>query len=328
MPPKKGELVVAELRKGSEKGLALAKQILLAEKMEPPKLYSACEYYVEHWNDFTHAGLFSMACKAVGGNPEESVLVQAAIAIMAASFDLHDDILDKDKTKNNISTVYGEFGFEITLLLGDAFLIEGFKTLMDSIIKFPIEKGKRILEKTKNLLFEVGNAHSLEVYLKKGKRMTLNDYIMITERKGASIEADMMFGALFGGGDEDEVATLAKLGRIIGILVILRDDLVDVFDIEELRQRIAVKDLPLPLLFALQDDKINSRVLTLLSRSKITSRVVSELVDLTLQSEPAAKLKKKMQLLIEEGLTLLNKLKKRKHARSLQAVLTFMLEDL
>lgn len=328
MSPKKGELVVAELRKGSEKGLALAKQILLAEKMEPPKLYSACEYYVEHWNDFTHAGLFSMACEAVGGNPEESVLVQAAIAIMAASFDLHDDILDKDKTKNNIPTVYGEFGLEITLLLGDAFLIEGFKTLMDSIIEFPRQKVKNILEKTRNLFFEVGNAHSLEVCLKKGKRMTLNDYLMITERKGASIEADMMFGAFFGGGDEDEVANLAKLGRIIGILCILRDDVVDVFDIEELRQRITVQDLPLPLHFAMQDDKINPRVNTLLSRPKITRRAVAELVDLTLQSEPVEKLKKKMRLLIEEGLTLLKNLKKRKLARNLQAVLTFMLEDL
>jgi len=328
MSPKKGELVVAELRRGSETGRALAKKILLAEKMEPKELHCACEYYVEHWNDSTHPGLFFMACEAVGGDPAESALAQAAITIMAAAFDLHDDVLDKDTLKNKTPTIYGKYGFEIALLLGDAFFVEGFKVLVDSLTKFPKEKANKLIETTKNLLFEVGNAHSLEVCLKKSKRMTFDDYMAITERKGASIEADMMFGALFGGGNETEVETLAKLGRIIGILVILRDDLVDVFDIQELRQRMAVQDLPLPLLFAMQDSKINLRVTSILSRPKLTSKAIAELVDFTLSAEPVEKLKKKMQLLIEEGLTLLKKLKKRKLARSLKAILTFMLEDL
>jgi len=328
MPPKKGKLVVAELKKGSEKGLALAKQILLAEKMEPPKLRLACEHYLEHWDDFTHAGLFSLSSEAVGGNPDDSVLAQAAIAIMAAAFDLHDDILDKSEAKNKIPTVYGKFGVEMALLLGNAFLIEGFKIFVDSMIDFPKEKRKDTLEMTKTLLFEVGNAHSLEICLKQRKRVTPDEYIMITELKAASIEADLMLGAIFGGGNKSEVENLARIGRIIGILATLRDDLVDVFDITELRQRIAVQDLPLPLLFAIQDDKTNSRVMTILSKPRITTRAVAELVDFTLHAKSVAKLKYRMQLLIEEGLTLLNKLPREKLHSKLQAAITFMLEDL
>ena len=328
MRHKKGKIVVAELRKGSEKGLALAKQILQAEKMEPPKLRSAFEHYLEHWDDFTHAGLFSMACEAVGGNPDDSVLAQAAIAMMAAAFDLHDDILDKSKAKNKIPTVYGKFGVEMALLLGNAFLIEGFKIFADSTTTFPKEKRKNILETTKNLLFEVGNAHSLEVCLKQRKRVTPNDYMMITELKAASFEADLMLGALFGGGDKTEVANLAKLGRILGVLATLRDDLVDVFDIEELRQRIAVQDLPLPLLFAMQDKKINSIAITILSKPKMTRSDIAELVDLTLEAKPVAEMKDRMQLLIEEALALLNKLPKKKLQNKLQTVVSFMLEDL
>ena len=67
--------------------------------------------------------------------------------------------------------------------------------------------------------------------------------------KAASVEADMYLGALFGGGKKEEIEVLAKIGRILGILATLRDDLVDVFDIEELNMRLAVKDLPLPLIF-------------------------------------------------------------------------------
>jgi len=328
MPIKKGKLVVAELRKGSEKGVALAKQILQAEKMDPQELHSAFEYYLEHWDDFTHAGLFSMACEAVGGNPDDSVLAQAAVAMMAAAFDLHDDILDKSKAKNNIPTVYGKFGVEVALLLGNAFLIEGFKTFADSTTTFPEERRKNILETTKNLLFEVGNAHILEICFKRRRRVTPKDYMMITELKAASIEADLMLGALFGGGDEAEVASLAKFGRILGVLATLRDDLVDVFDIEELRQRIAVQDLPLPLLFAMQDKKTRSSAATILSKPKITDKDITQLVNLTLKSKPVVEMKNRMQLFIKEALALLNKLPKKKLHRKLQGVASFMLEDL
>ena len=167
MPSKKGKQVVAELRKGSEKGVALAKQILGTEKWSPQELRDAFEHYFEHWSNFTHVGLFSLACEAVGGNPDDSVLTQAAVAMMVAAFDLHDDILDKSETKDKIPTIYGKFGVEIALLLGNAFLIEGFKTFADSTLMLPKEKGKKVLETTKNLFFDIGNAHSLEVSLEE-----------------------------------------------------------------------------------------------------------------------------------------------------------------
>ena len=113
--------------------------------------------------------------------------------------------------------------------------------------------------------------------------------------------------------------------RIIGILATLRDDLIDVFDIEELRQRIAVQDLPLPLSFAIQGNKMNTRIILSLG---LRENEVTELVNFTLTSKPGKILKNKMQLLIEEGLTLLNKLHNKKLRSKLQAVVTFMLEDL
>jgi geranylgeranyl diphosphate synthase type I len=163
MTPKMGKVIVADLKKRSKKGLELAKQILQAEKMEHPKLRAAFEHYIAHWNDFTHPGLFSIACEAVGGDPDVVAPTQAAIAMMAAAFDVHDDIIDKSKVKHKIPTVYGKFGAEMALLLGNAFLIEGFKLFVDSTVILPKEKGKSALETIKNLLFEVGNAHALEL---------------------------------------------------------------------------------------------------------------------------------------------------------------------
>ena len=160
------------------------------------------------------------------------------------------------------------------------------------------------------------------------KGLTQHEYMRITELKAASIEADLMLGATFGGGSQEEVAYLARLGRILGILATLRDDLVDVFDIEELNQRIAVKDLPLPLLFALKDKKTSSSTAAILSKPKITENEIAELVNFTLEAKPVVEMKGRMQLLVEEGLALLNKLPREKLRSKLQTFVSVMLEDL
>jgi geranylgeranyl diphosphate synthase type I len=328
MAPKIGKVIVADLKKRSRKGLELAKQILLAEKINNPKLHEALQHYLMHWVEFTHSGLFSVACEAVGGDPSSVVRTQAAIAMMAAAFDVLDDIIDKTEVKDKIPTVYGKFGVEMALLLGNAFLIEGFKLFADTTTTLPKEKGKGALETLKRLLFEVGNAHALEVGLKERKNVAPDDYMMVTKMKAASLEADMHLGALFGGAQDFEVEVLAKLGRILGILATLRSDLIDVFDIEELRQRISAQDLPLPLIFAMQDQGAKGNVMSIMSKSKITRSDVAELVDSAFESKPVVQLKDQMQLLIKEGLALIDKLPTVKLQNKLKAFLSFMLEDL
>jgi geranylgeranyl pyrophosphate synthase len=326
MAPKIGKLIIADLEKRSKKGLNLAKQILQTEKIEHATLRHALEHYIEHWNDSTHPGLFSMACEVAGGDPDDAVLTQAAITMMAAAFDIHDDIIDKSKVKHKIRTVYGKFGAEIALLLGDAFLIEGFKLLFDSKVILSKEKEKEVLETVKKLMFEVGNAHAIEVGLKERKSTAPDDYMKVIEMKAAGIELDMHLGAMFGGGEDKEI--LARLGRILGILGTLREEFVDVFEIEEICQRITVQDLPLPLLFAMQDHEAKRKVLNIISKHKITENDVAELVDVILEAEPVVELKEKMQHLIREGLNLTNNLPKTNAQIRLRRLLSFMLEDL
>jgi geranylgeranyl pyrophosphate synthase len=174
----------------------------------------------------------------------------------------------------------------------------------------------------------VGNAHALEVGMKKRGKVTPNDYMKITEMKAAGLEVDMYLGALFGGGEDAEVQILAKVGRILGILATLRDDLIDVFDIEELCQRIAVNDLPLPLIFAMQERDSKEKVVSIISKPQMTEDDVAELVDVTLAAKSAVELKEKMQLLIGEGISLVRKLTNNVLRNKLQSLLSFMIEDL
>ncbi len=323
-----GKKVVADLQKRSKKGLRFAKNIMKKEKMEHPKLRHALNHYLYYWNDFTHAGLFSAACEVVGGKYEKIIPAQASIAMMAAAFDIHDDIIDQSNIKQKIPTVFGKFGLEMALLLGNAFLIEGYKLFVDSTKNLSEKKRDVALDKIKELLFQVGNAHALEVGMKESKKFTPKNYLKITELKAASVEADMYLGALFGGGKSVEIEILAKIGRILGILATLRDDLIDVFDIEELNTRLSVNDLPLPLIFAMENREVQEMANKIISKPCLSDQDIAELVDATLEAKPVIELKEKMKKMINTGLNLSEKLPESINRDKIQLLLSFMLEDL
>ena len=323
-----GKKVVADLQKRSKKGLMFAKNIMKKEKLEHPKLRHALNHYLYYWNDFTHAGLFSAAYEVVGGKYEKIIPAQASIAMMAAAFDIHDDIIDQSNIKQKIPTVFGKFGLEMALLLGNAFLIEGYNLFVDSTKDLSEKKRDVALNKIKELLFQVGNAHALEVGMKESKKFTPKNYLKITELKAASVEADMYLGALFGGGKSTEIESLARIGRILGILATLRDDLIDVFDIEELNTRLSVNDLPLPLIFAMKNREVQEMANKIISKPRLSDQDIAELVDATLEAKPVIELKEKMKKMINTGLNLSEKLPESTNRDKIQVLLSFMLEDL
>jgi geranylgeranyl pyrophosphate synthase len=296
---KQSEIVLIELAKKSRNGLEFAKRTILSEKIQYVKLRDALEYYVSSWNDVTHPGLFAVSYEAVGGNLQEAVSVQAAVAMIAAAFDIHDDIIDKSTLKHGTPTVFGKFGEEIALLLGNAFLIEGFTLFGKSLEDVGQEKAN-VFETIKQSLFEFGNAHALELNLKKRADAPPEEYLKIVKMKAASIEGDMRIGAIIGGGTHKEVEVLARYGRILGTLAILREEFIDVFDTEELNQRVSCESLPIPVLHAMQDKESKKKIEKLLAK-EITDRDVDVLVDAVFEAKNVGKLRKYMEKLVAEA---------------------------
>jgi geranylgeranyl pyrophosphate synthase len=324
---RQSQIVVAELQKRSKKALELAKKCMLEEKTEHRELRDALEHYISNWNEFTHSGLFSLACEAVGGDPDSVVQIQASIAMMAAAFDIHDDIIDESATKHGMPTVFGKFGKDIAVLLGNAFMIEGFTLFGESLIGSNQEKAK-IYETLKTSLFELGNAHALELDLKRRVDVTPEKCMHIVEMKAASIEADMRIGAMLGGGTTTQVEALAKYGRALGTIATLREEFVDVFEIEELNQRISNEYLPIPVLYAMQDTDSRRKIQKLLVKRKITSKDIEELVHIVFETRDVKKLEKEMKELAAESVCLTSKINDNKLRNQLRKLMSSTLEDL
>jgi hypothetical protein len=71
MPKKKlMEQGIAILRERGQEALEVAKKAILQEEIEFKPLREALRYFMKDWKDVLHPALLSLACEAVGGNPD------------------------------------------------------------------------------------------------------------------------------------------------------------------------------------------------------------------------------------------------------------------
>jgi geranylgeranyl pyrophosphate synthase len=279
------------LKKKSEKSLEFARKSILSEKIESELAQEALEYYTSNWAIFVHPGLFSLACEAAGGNPDDTVSFQAALAMLTASFDIHDDLIDGSKKKQGKPTVFGKFGKGMSVLLGDAFLIKGFTLLFELSDKMPQDKIKSVVETLGNLLFKLGSAHALEQSLKGRIDITLSEYKKVLELKASSVEADMRIGSIIGGGSAIETESLAKYGKNLGMLMTLREEFIDVFEPGELYQRMKNEYLPIPVLCAFQNSKAKKIIQEVLSQKHVNEQQFEKICDVAFKTKEVAELR-------------------------------------
>jgi len=317
-----------ELQERSKQCHEFVRSSFRSERIEHPELRKALECYLSYWNDYTHPGMFSLAFEAAGGKPENQVKPQAAMAMIAAALDIHDDIIDDSKRKHHHVTVFGKFGQDISILLGDAFLIKGLTLLSACAAEYAGDREKEVFSTIKERLFEVGNAHAQELEMKRRVDVFTSEYLRLLEMKAASVEVDMHVASLMARGCEKETATLKDYGRIIGFLGILREEFVDIFEVEELNRRLKNETLPIPLMFALEDPEMKKRIVRMIKRGKITSKEISQLADLVLDMEPVIALKRKMEKLRDRAILLARQLANRKSRALLTSLAPSMLEDL
>lgn len=325
---KKSQIIMEELQKRSRKCQEFVRKSFLAERIEHPELQEALKHYFSYWNDFTHPGLFSVAYEAAGGEPDEALQPQAAIAMMAAGFDIHDDIIDKSAKKHDHQTVFGKFGPDLALLLGNAFAIKGLTLLGQSILNLPRGKATEILDIIKTCLFEVGNAHAIELGMKSDAETSTERYLQVIHMKAASIEADMQIGAILGKGTTKEIKALKECGRTLGLLTQLREEFIDIFEVEELRHRLRNEYPPIPLLYLMQDAKSKETIVKTLTKKKMGNGDLDKLVDMVFKAESVRELRKRMKELIDRSIQSTSKLRKSESKHMLHKLAASMLEDL
>lgn len=318
--------LVKILEKKSKKGIELAKRKMLEEEIRSDVIRQALEYYMSNWEISTHPAPFTIAYEAVGGDPDKMVEAQAAIVMLSAALDIHDDVIDKSETKHGKQTLTGKFGPDVGLLLGNAFFVNGFMLLDDATSKLAPEKTQEVFRVTKKGLFEVGDAHALEFRFRQKAHADANEYMQVLKMKAVTTQMSMQLGAMLGGTNE-ETEALTKYGRILGTLAALREEFIDIFETQELNQRLQNECLPIPILYALKD-RDSKKIEDILSKRKVRKDESRDLLNLISRSKRVKALKNGMSVMIGEARDLICNMKNGESRDLLNALAASMIENL
>jgi geranylgeranyl pyrophosphate synthase len=322
------EQVQRLLEERSQKSLEIAKKEILQEKMECREINDAFMYYVRNWNDVVHPGLISIACEAVGGSVDKAIPIQVVMLLLTAAVDIHDDIIDESKTKYGKPTVFGRFGRDIALLVGDAFLMKALVLLHKLEKQFPTEKMDAIWNIINSRFFELGDAEALEASFRGNIDISPEEYFQILKMKASTFEAHMRIGAVVGDGEQDIVDLLGNYGRKLGILVSIREDFIDVFEPDELKNRVRNECLPLPVLYAFKNPQTKKIILHYLSKRKISDKDAERIVDIVFGEENVGIFKNEVKRLAEEVCDSISGIPKKNLVPQLQISIKGIIEDL
>lgn len=323
------EKVKKLLEERGRKAYEVAKEEILNEEIGYEPVRDALEYFIEElWHNFQHPALLSLTCESVGGKPEDTTFIGAALVLLTGAADTHDDIIDQSETKGSKPTVFGKFGRDLALLVGDALLLKGFTLLQKAREGLPKKQGETITNLVRDAFFEIGVAEAKEANFRGNWDLTPEEYLDIIRMKAAIADVTARIGAIVGGGSSDEIKALGKYGRTLGILATIRDDYIDVFEPDELKNRAKNECLPLPILYAFRDQKVKNEIINLLGKQELTEEDAFNIVEIMMKAEGNKVLKRKMQLFLEEGCELLEAIKNPKISNILTMMLYAMVEDL
>jgi geranylgeranyl pyrophosphate synthase len=291
------------LKERGSKALEEARKTILQEKVECKEVREALTYFMqEYWHDLARPALLSLVCEAVGGDPELTTPIAISMSLISGAIDIHDDLIDQSKVKGSRPTVLGKFGKDVALLVGDALLFKGFALLHGSVESgVPAEKLPVIIDIVKRMFFELGDAEALELKFRGRLDVTPEEYLRVVRKKAADVEAHTRISAILGGGSKEEIEALSKYGRLLGMLIILRDDVIDMIDFDEAVQRFKKECLPLPILYALQNPKMRSILYPILLKKTITKRDAKAILQVTNEERELGRLRKFMQELAEDA---------------------------
>lgn len=311
----------------SKKAIEKAKRAVLAEQFKDEKLEEALRYFVKGLcRDVAHPTLLSLACEAVGGNPNETVDIGAAFVLLTSAADIHDDIIDNSGTKSSMPTVYGKFGKDLAIIGADVLWIKGVLLLNEAAEHFPLEKRQLILRLIKQAFFDLGSAEAKEVSLRGKIDIDPEEVIELIKLKVSVAMAAAQAGAIIGNGNPQQIENLGDYGKELGVLTTIREEFINMFEPEELKSRFKNECLPLPILYAFQNVALKQKILGLLEKEELTETKLNDILELVYEQPEVRKLGKYMQTSVKKTINTLNY--RGRPQEELVQLLEFTLQDL
>nr|WP_218888691.1 polyprenyl synthetase family protein [Saccharopolyspora hordei] len=232
--------------------------------------------------------LFTLLAAHFGDPHADEVIKSAAVVELIHLATLyHDDVMDEATMRRGASSANARWDNSVAILTGD-FLFARASALIADLGAEAVRSmaGTFELLVTGQMRETVGlgaDEDAVDSYLR-----------VVYEKTGSLIATAGRFGAWFSGADEKTVASLERIGRLVGIGFQISDDIIDIASPADESGKTPGTDLregvrTLPMLYALADPDTDPRLRDLLSRPLSDDDEVREALDLLRESNGLAR---------------------------------------
>ncbi len=261
----------------------------------PPALGSILRYHMG-WQDehghqcrkesgkFIRSTLCLLSCQAVGGTTSQAIPAAAAVELVHNFSLIHDDIEDASYERHHRPTVWRLWGESQAINAGDAMFTLACLALVRLKEKgIAVEKIVKCAEVLSRACLELCEGQYLDMEYENRLDMTVEDYIGMAARKTAELfAASASLGAYLGSEDGELVDFFRLLGRELGMVFQIHDDILGIWGARETVGKSAGDILhrkkTLPVAYGLQSSKgtARERLRKLYSRESITGEDIKE----------------------------------------------------
>ena len=175
-------------------------------------------------------------CNETASQPGHSTALDFACAIeMIHAYSLaHDDLpaMDNDDFRRGRPTCHKAYNEAMAILAGDGLLSLAIEVMARRISGTPEESARTA--KALNRVIKAAGVNGMvggqvSDIINEGKPIDAETLSAIHRRKtGCLITASLEAGAILGGGQEEIIQEIAKLGQVLGLAFQVRDDILDV----------------------------------------------------------------------------------------------------
>ena len=225
-----------ELKKRTEEIEKIIESYLPIEEGFAKTMAEAMNYSVLAGGKRLRPMLILETLRMFGADETIAYPFMAAMEMIHTHSLVHDDLpaLDNDDYRRGRLTTHKVYGEAMGVLSGVALLNYAYEVMLTAFDKADtLESQKHVIQAMKVMSYKTGlrgmlGGQSVDVE-NDGKPMSREMLDYIYENKtSALIEASMMAGAILGGASEEEVETVEKAAKNIGLAFQIQDDILDV----------------------------------------------------------------------------------------------------
>jgi geranylgeranyl diphosphate synthase type II len=171
--------------------------------------------------------------EAVGGDPQTVMFAACALEMIHTYSLIHDDLpaMDDDDLRRGVPTNHKVYGEGMAVLAGDGLLTQAMVLLTD-----PAETAghdpARVLEAAQVIMRAAGwegmvGGQAADLEAENAAPDLARVQLIHAKKTGALITASLQAGGILGGGGREQVETLVRYGRRVGLAFQIADDLLD-----------------------------------------------------------------------------------------------------